>query len=165
MEGHSFCCTATATVLYTILYKEWLYAFLSTVVCRVTNTQAPSQIFVQYSQENRNPKVQSKGSCGSINTHDPYLSHTDPLFEEERGYNFSFKHIARLSRLEAPVISQQRTMGCVGCCKHAPLMIIESWNTHTAIYTQFFIDQWPFAERLQQRPISVKSEVGLINSH
>lgn len=50
---------------------------------------------------------------GVINTHDPYLSLTDPLSEEERGYHFSFKHTTLLSRLEMPVISQQGTMGCV----------------------------------------------------
>lgn len=50
---------------------------------------------------------------GVINTHDPYLGHTDPLSEEERGYHFTFKHTTHLTRLEMPVISQQGTMGCV----------------------------------------------------
>lgn len=100
-------CTAPA-----FLYKEWL-CVLSAEVCKVTNTQTPSQIFVQYSQETHNPKVLHKGSCGSNKY--PWSSsrpHRSLFWGGER-LSFLLLNTTHQSGLEMPVISQPGTMCCV----------------------------------------------------
>lgn len=104
----TFFVSAPASVLCTILCKEWLY-ILSTEVCKVTNTQAPSQIFVHYSQETHNPKVLSEGSCGSNKyPWSLWRLHRSLVWGGER-LSFLFLN----TPLIGPDISQQGAMGCV----------------------------------------------------